>query len=163
MSRLAFALILIIASILQASFLPAVGILELSPNFVLVLLLIWSSNYGIEEGLIWAFFLGIWLDLLTLDPLGTQSIALMTVAVVGGSIQGRFFRSGAILPVVAVVVATITYYLTRLLLDVLSGDPVALVGSMRIVLISSLLNVLVVPLAYAGLLLSERLTPRRVS
>ncbi|MFW6074714.1 MAG: rod shape-determining protein MreD, partial [Chloroflexota bacterium] len=109
MGRVLFALTLMVAGIIQASLSPSLQLLEVMPDFALVFLLIWSASYGVDEGLIWAFGLGLWLDFLTLTPLGSHAIPMLVVALVGGAVRGRFLRSGAILPIVAVVVATIGF------------------------------------------------------
>src|SRR5262245_36513159 len=87
LTRAFFALLLISLATVQATFVPALGVFGVFPDFVLVFLLIWSAARGVGEGLIWAFGLGIWLDLLTMDPLGTHAIALLVVAVIGGSVR----------------------------------------------------------------------------
>jgi rod shape-determining protein MreD len=160
--RTLFAMLVTFTALLQASLFPAMDVLAVMPNFALVFLLIWSSGHGVEEGLIWAFGLGIWLDLLTLDRLGTHAIALLPVAIVGGLVSGRFFRSGAILPIIAVIVATVAFTTVKLGISLMAGEAGDVLASVRLALIASLLNVLVVPLAYGALIVFERWTPRRV-
>jgi rod shape-determining protein MreD len=156
-------LLLLTLATVQATFVPALGVFGVFPDFVLVFLLIWSSARGTAEGLIWAFGLGLWLDLLTMDPLGTHAIALLAVAVIGGAVRGRLFRSGAILPVLAVIVATLAYDFVLVVIHLFQGDSVAIAGAMRLALLNSLLNALLVPIAYAVMLMFERWIPRRVS
>lgn len=162
MTRVLFALSLLIAGLLQATLAPALDLLEVMPDFALVFILIWSSSRGAEEGLLWAFGLGIWYDFLTLEPLGAHAIPLMIVALVGGAVRGRFFRSGAILPIIAVIVATIGHNLIRAVIIAMSGDPVMFIAVARLSLVGALLNALVVPLVYILILFFERLAPRRV-
>ena len=162
-ARFFFAILLLLTALLQATFLPALHLLSVIPDFALVFLLIWSASHGATEGMFWAFGLGLWMDFLTLDRLGTHSIALLVVAAVGGASHGRLFRSGAILPLFAVVVATLAYALASFVVSVLGGDPVSLVGSARLALLNAALNALLVPIAYFVLLLFERWMPRRVT
>jgi rod shape-determining protein MreD len=161
--RVLFAILLFVLALLQATFIPALGIMGVTPNFALVFLLIWSAARGTREGLIWAFALGLWLDLLAMDPLGTHAIGLLAVAVIGGAVRGRFFRSGAILPLLAVVVATMAYGVIEIVIHLFQGDAVNIAGALRLALLVSLLNALLVPLAYGVLLVIERWMPRRVS
>lgn len=162
MARFLFALSLLITGFLQATLAPALDLLEVMPDFALVFILIWSSSRGAEEGLLWAFGLGLWYDFLTLEPLGSHAIPLLVVALVGGAVRGRFFRSGAILPVLAVFVATLGHNVARMMINVMSGDPVMFTALVRLTLVSALLNALVVPLVYILILFFERLAPRRV-
>ncbi|MEZ4523965.1 MAG: rod shape-determining protein MreD [Thermomicrobiales bacterium] len=163
MGRFLFALLLLSATLFQSSFLQAIDGVEVVPNIALVLLLVWSASHSVEEGLIWAFALGLWFDLLTLDPLGIHAIPLMIVALGGWVVSGRLFRSGAILPIVAVVAVTIAAGFVGIMFDVLSGERVLFLGQMRLLLVTAFLNALFVPLIYIVVLIIERVTPSRVS
>lgn len=162
LARVLFGGLLLFSALLQATFIPALGVFSVYPDFALVLLLIWSSVRGAAEGMVWAVGLGLWLDLLTLDPLGTHAIALLAVAAMGGAVRGRLFRSGAILPVLAVIVATLAYDLALVVIHILQGGQVDVAGAMRLALLNALLNALLVPVLYGLLALIERWMPRRV-
>jgi rod shape-determining protein MreD len=161
--RFLFTIALMSVTLLQATFFPATAVLYIVPDFALVLLLVWSASRGVEEGLLWAFGLGIWLDFLTLDPLGTHVLPLLAVAVIGGLARGRLFRSGLVLPAVSVIGATIAYRLIEMLVKVFSGRPVELTGEIRLALLAALLNMLLVPLVYGFVLIMDRWIPKRVS
>ena len=163
MSRVLFALLLVAAALVQATFFQAIEGVEVIPNIALVLLLVWSTSHSVEEGLIWAFALGLWFDMLTLDPLGIHAIPLMLVALAGWVVRGRFFRSGAILPIAAVIAVTIGAGFLDLMLDLLRGERVLFVGQMRILLVMAFLNALFVPFIYLVVLIIERVMPSRVS
>ena len=163
MDRFLFSMALMLVTLVQASFMPATALLNIVPDFALVLLLVWSASRGMEEGLLWAFGLGLWIDFLTLDPLGTHVLPLLVVAIVGGLTRGRLFRSGLILPAVAVVGATVSYRIVEMVIKVFSGRSVELTGELRLALLAALLNVLLVPLVYGLVLVMDRWIPKRVS
>lgn len=163
MDRFLFSIALMLVSLLQATFFPATALLNIIPDFALVLLLVWSSSRGVEEGMLWAFGLGIWLDFLALDPLGTHVLPLLLVAIIGGVTQGRLFRSGLVLPAMAVVGATLAYRIVEMIVKVFSGRPVEMTGEIRLALLAALLNVLLVPLVYGFVLIMDRWIPKRVS
>lgn len=156
-------MVLMFVTLLQATFFPAMELLNIIPDFALVLLLVWSASRGVEEGLLWAFGLGLWLDFLTLDPLGSHVIPLLVVAIIGGVTRGRLFRSGLVLPAVAVIGATMSYRLIEMLMKVFSGRGVEVTGEVRLALLAALLNVLLVPLVYGLVLVMDRWIPKRVS
>jgi len=160
--RILFALLLLVTALLQATFLPATGMLSIVPDFAMVFLLIRSATHGVSEGLVWAAALGLWIDLLTMDPLGTHVLALLVVAIIGGATRGKLFRSGAIFPLLAVLAATFAYSLVLVILSIAAGDPVGGVSAIRLTIMTALLNALLVPLAYGVMLVFERLVPRRV-
>jgi rod shape-determining protein MreD len=161
--RFLFAMALMFVTLLQATFFPATMLLNIVPDFALVLLLVWSASRGVEEGLLWAFGLGLWIDFLTLDPLGTHVLPLLVVAIIGGLARGRLFRSGLIFPALAVIGATVAYRLIEMLVKVFSGRSVELTGEVRLALLAALLNVLLVPLVYGCILVMDRWIPKRVS
>lgn len=163
MDRFLFSITLMSVALLQATFFPAAAWLNIIPDFALVLLLVWSASRGVEEGLLWAFGLGLWIDFLTLDPLGTHVLPLLTVAIIGGLARGRLFRSGLVLPAVAVIGATFTYRLVEMIVKVFSGRTVEMTGEIRLALLAALLNVLLVPLVYGFVLIMDRWIPKRVS
>jgi rod shape-determining protein MreD len=154
--------LLTVTALLQASFFPATGLIGIMPDFALVFLLIWSATHGVYEGLFWAFALGLWIDLLTMDPLGTHAIALLAVAAIGGATRGKLFHSGVILPLVAVLAATLAFGLVLLTLDTLRGEAGDPLGTFRLALMTALLNALLVPLAYGLLFAFDRWIPHRV-
>lgn len=160
--RILFALLLVLTALLQSTFLPATGFLSVVPDFALVFLLIRSATHGVSEGMIWATALGLWTDLLTMDPLGTHVLALLVVAVIGGATRGKLFRSGAIFPLLAVLVATLAYNLVLALLSLAAGDSVGGASVVRLTIMTSLLNALLVPIAYGVMLVYDRFVPRHV-
>ena len=160
--RVLFAGLLLLTALMQATFFPASGYLGIVPDFAMVFLLIRSATHGVSEGLVWAAVLGFWIDLLAMDPLGTHVLALLVVALIGGATRGKLFRSGAILPVLTVLAATLAYNLVLVILSALAGDPVGGVSAFRLAIMTSLLNALLVPLAYGVLLVCDRWIPRRV-
>jgi rod shape-determining protein MreD len=162
LARVFFALLLLTTSLLQATLFPAMNLLGVLPDFALVLLLIWSATHGAFEGMFWAFGLGIWLDLLTMDPLGSHGLALLIVALIGGLIRGRLFRSGAVLPLLAVIVATLAYNLVVFVVALVGGTAGDSLSFVRLALMTSLLNALLVPIAYGVLLVIDRWIPRHV-
>ena len=141
MARVLFALILFAAALLQAAVLPELRLLEVLPDLVLVLLLIWSALRGIGEGLAWVFGVGLVLDALAMDPLGTNGLALVVAALLAGPARRRFFHSGMVLPLALAVTATVGH---ALVLGVLRGSG----GLGATIALQALLNALLVPPLY---------------
>ena len=163
MARFVFGVLIATVALFQSAFFPAVGLLEITPDFVLVFLLIWSSSHGVLEGMLWAFGVGIWLDLVTLTPLGTHALALLPVVAIGGLVSTRLFRSGAVLPILTVVAATFAYHLVQFIMDAAAGEVLGVEAFFRLSLLAALLNALLVPVSYGAMLVFERVMPSRVS
>lgn len=148
MARALFALLLVTAAMAQATTLPALELIEVLPDITLVLLLVWSALRGLPEGMAWAFTLGIFIDILALDPLGTNALALLGVAVLGGLARRRFFLSNLVFPIVLSVAATFTHALVLLLLRSAGGAALPIDSVIRLVFLQALLNAMVVPPLY---------------
>ncbi len=116
MTRPVFGLLLVIAALLQTALLPRWQLLAVTPGLVVVLLLAWSAYRGIPEALAWVFVAGFVLDVLGLDRLGANALALLPVALLGGLSRGRFFHSALVFPMVLAIAATFLYVGTLLAL-----------------------------------------------
>jgi rod shape-determining protein MreD len=148
MARIIFALCLFGAALVQATLLPSLNVIEVLPDLTLVLLLVWSALRGTPEGLIWAFGLGLFLDMLALDPLGVNGLALLGVALLGGISRGRFFHSKLVLPLALAVVATVIHALVLLLFRSGEGAGLPVSSVFRLVVLQALLNSICVPPLY---------------
>ncbi len=162
-TRLIFAIAIATMAIAQASFIPAINLSSIGPNIVLVLILVWSAERGIAEGVIWTLPVGILLDLLALDPLGSNTLALIPVAVIGGLSRRRLFHSGVIIPMLLVVVATIVHQALSAIVSSATGSSYPLGVTMRLSVLTALLNVAMVPILYFGIAILDRLGVIRAS
>jgi rod shape-determining protein MreD len=162
-TRLIFALIIATLAIAQAALIPAINLLTIGPNFVLVLILVWSAESGMAEGVIWTMPVGILLDLLALDPLGANTLALIPVAIIGGLASRRLFHSGVIFPMLLVVVATIVHQTIGAIVSSATGSSYPLLATVRLSILTALLNVAMVPIFYIGIAILDRLGVIRAS
>lgn len=148
MARLLFALLLATVAFSQATILPSLQLLGVLPNMVLVLLLVWCALRGTAEGLLWVFGAGLLLDALALDPVGTNGLALLVVALLAGPARHRFFHSGLVFPIVLAMIATVVHAIALLLLRSGTGDGLPFASVFRLVVLQALLNSLLVPPIY---------------
>lgn len=74
--------LLALLAIVQTSILPRFSIAGVEPQLLFVIPLAWGLLRGLEEGLVWAFIAGLWLDLFSLAPMGLSSLALMAAVAV---------------------------------------------------------------------------------
>ena len=161
MSRIIFAVILFAATIAQATVLPKFSPIEIQPDIALVLLLVWCANTNTAEGLTWTFGLGILVDVLALDSLGTNGLALLPVALLSAASRKRIFQSRLMFPIALAVAATFLHAVVLLLLRSDSIGDAPLVTVVRLVFLQSLLNsILVPPLALFAGALSGRAAAR---
>ncbi|CAA9536610.1 MAG: hypothetical protein AVDCRST_MAG49-296 [uncultured Thermomicrobiales bacterium] len=149
MARILFGLILGATAFAQATLLPAWGPLEVQPNLVLVLVLVWTAARGVVEGLLWAAAVGLLLDLLALDRLGSNGLALLVVVLLAGLARRQVLQSRLVLPFVLTAVAALVQPLILLLIDGATGRAgLPLAAAFRVILPQALLCALCVPPLY---------------
>jgi rod shape-determining protein MreD len=157
MIRLLFAALLIFAAIAQSTLFTFSSWFGIAPNLVLVFVLVLSTRYGVREGIIWAFGAGLMLDLLALDPLGSNGLSLLPVAAVGAIAQRPMLQSGLLLTMLMVLLATIAHFSVASIIDTLTGTGYSFMVSLRMGLVTAFLNSLVVPPLYGLVILLDRL------
>lgn len=69
--------VMALLAIIQSSVLPRFPVAGLTPQLLFIVALVWGNQRGLEEGLIWAFIAGIFVDLFSLAPLGISALAFM--------------------------------------------------------------------------------------
>lgn len=150
MARPMFAVLLLVAALVQATVLPALFPFGVLPNLGLVLLLVWIALRGAAEGVLWVAGAGLLLDALAMDAIGTNGLALLPVVLAAGFARRRFFHSGMIVPLVLAVVATIGHGVILAVLRALEvgGGMPPLSAVLRLTFLQSMLNALLVPPFY---------------
>jgi rod shape-determining protein MreD len=156
MPRIIFAILLVLMALIQTTVLPMGHFIGLTPDLVLVSVLLWSATREPREGLVWAFGIGLFLDLLTLSPLGSTALALLPVAVTGWLSRSRFFQSGLLFPLLMAMAATLVHGIALLMLAPLTGSHLNIVAAARLATLGALLNAVVVPPLYLIVQLLDR-------
>lgn len=162
MARFVFASLLVLAVFAQIAVMPAVESFQILPNLPLVLLFVWSSIRGVREGLAWAFGLGLLYDILALDPLGSNGLALLVVVLLGGLSARRFFHSRLVFPILLVIVATVLHGVVMLVVRNTEGGAAPIGAIIRPVFAQAMLNAILVPPCYwlAGMVGRDRMVMR---
>jgi len=156
-----YATILLLSAIviIQTTAMPHLTILGAKPDLVLLMVISWSLLRGAKEGLIWALIGGIGLDLVSGAPFGTSTVALAVLSLLAGRGELSVFRTHIALPLIAILIATLTYDLFFLFLLHMKGYAIVWTDSLtKVVLPSTLGNVLLSPLVYKALYWLNRKT-----
>jgi rod shape-determining protein MreD len=145
--RFVLGLAIAVAALVQAAVLPDLILVQVRPNLVLVLVLLWTITRGAREGALWAFGAGLFLDLLTLAPLGVHALALLSVVGVSALARSRRFSLGLLLPMAAALAATLVH--DGVLLALQGSDLATIVASLlRLSLLTGMLNLMIVPVIF---------------
>lgn len=165
MPRIIFAILILVLALLQTTVVPMGRIIGITPDLVLVSLFLWSASREPSEGLCWAFGIGLFVDLLTLTPLGTTALSFLPVAIIGWLGRNRFFQSGLLFPLLMMIAATAAHSLTVFILSWLltlfglapeGGGQLNLLATLRLATLGALLNTIVAPPLYLIVQLLDR-------
>ena len=144
MARLLFGLLLFATVIAQSTFLPRLNPLPVSPDLVLVLLLMWAAQHSVRESLFWVFFAGIILDVLAIDPLGAHGLAMVVLVILSHPLRIRAWQFNMTSVMLLVFLATIVHGGMLALVRGVSPDMVQ-VG------LQAVLHLVVIPIIFLAL------------
>jgi rod shape-determining protein MreD len=154
--------LMIVLGLVETAVLPHFPILGHTPQLAFLAALAWGLLYGLEEGLIWAFFAGVFTDFFSITPVGVSSLAFMggITAVIWA--KQALPTSRVLLPLALAGLATIISYLIDLLLLRLFGT----ITDFQIITILPniiLINILaILPVYWLFYLINRAIKPRRI-
>jgi len=118
-----------------------------------------SLARGINDGIVWGFVGGMFLDLLSSAPLGTSAAALMLTATVVGVIGVGVSGAALLMAVLMSAAGTLIYHLVFLVILALTGRPVFFgYNVVHVALPSAVFNMALVPIVYGLLGVLDRRT-----
>jgi rod shape-determining protein MreD len=147
------------AALVQVTWAPALSVVGVFPNLVLLLVvgLTWSG--GVRSGMLWACWGGLLLDLTAPGPVGPHALALVAGAYVTGFWIRNLDAASLHQPVLAAAAATVVYSLILIGSDDTLGLPVPPLGlAVQLIAASALYNAALMLLAQP---LRRRLQPAR--
>ncbi len=159
---------LALVALIEATVLRHVRVGNVQPDLVLLVVGAWSLRRGVEEGAVWAFIGGVFLDLLSAGPPAAHLFALLAASLVLGidPATGLARRQaqpvgGPLALIVGVLLGTLVYHLVLLTALQLAGYPVDWLDAFtRIVVSHLLINLILMPFVYRGLGWLDRRTRR---
>jgi rod shape-determining protein MreD len=154
--------LLLVVALFQATALPALKVLGVKPELMLLTVLAWSLVRGVEEGLFWAFVGGLMLDLFSGGPLGASALALLVVSFLSGLTEGSVTRTGFLMPMVMALLGTLLYQVVFLLVVQIARGSVPWADSLfQVTLPSLVVNALLMPVVFYALAWLDRKTGRK--
>ncbi len=156
----------ILSALLQATVLPFWRVFGGQPDLIVLLVLAWASLDPGQEGMVWAFVGGLFLDLLSGAPIGISSLILVPVAYLIGVTEAQVYRSNVLLTLVMMTGGALAYHVGyMILLRFLTDYPAAWSEAFRYVTLPSVVfdAILALPVVYLIRRWYDRLHPRRVA
>jgi rod shape-determining protein MreD len=113
--------ILILAAILQSTFVPQIRILGGGPDLVFLLVLAWAFNARIENGVTWAFVGGIVQDILSASPTGASSIGMIVIVFIINGINRQVYGVNLVVIAGMVLAGTLLQQTILMVILLMSG------------------------------------------
>ncbi len=136
-------------AIVQSTVGPAVGILGVVPDAVLLLVISGSMVRGSREAAVWGLIGGLSLDLLSAAPLGTHALALCIVGGLAGLVSQVPLSGRAVVPLLTVAFATVLYDVLVGVILRLAGWPLSWpIAFTHVIAPSVLTNLVLVPVVF---------------
>ncbi|MEJ2751969.1 MAG: rod shape-determining protein MreD [Chloroflexota bacterium] len=107
--------IMALLTIFQTVILPRFSPLEADPSLPFLVALAWGLLSNSEEGVIWAFIGGLFMDIFTIAPAGGLSLSYMAGVFAASMMSDLLPPNRLLFPVISAVVATILQQLVYLL------------------------------------------------
>lgn len=101
--------LMMIAAVVDASVFSQLRYLNGQPSLVLLLVVSWGLLNELGDGLVWAFFGGLFADLLSITPTGTSSLAYAVSVFILTAYMGQVGRRNFFVPILAVILTTLIY------------------------------------------------------
>jgi rod shape-determining protein MreD len=160
---------LALIALTEATVLPQLRVANTQPDLMLLVIGAWSLRRGVEEGAVWAFIGGIFLDLLSAGPTAGYLFALLAASLVLGidpstglaRRQAQPVGGNPLVLIVGVILGTLIYHVVLLAALQLASYPVDWLDALtRVIAPHLLFNLALMPFAYRGLGWLERRTRR---
>lgn len=148
---------LAVSAFLQATLVPHLAIGGWKIDLPLLVIVSWGLLSIPGEAGLWGFIAGVFLDLFSGLPFGTQTLALTSIGLLMGLTQTTIFSTNVILPPAAILIATLAYDVLILAVVSTVGTPVQWNDYLIYrILPTAILNTLALPLVYFPLLRLHR-------
>jgi rod shape-determining protein MreD len=153
--------VMALLALLQTALMPHFPIFGQVPVLPFVVALAWSLIRGVNEGLVWAFVAGIFVDLFSVAPMGLSSLTFMLAVLAVSYVSRAMPESRYLLPPLLAALATLTYLFLYFIVIQLVGDGVSLLRGLSLLPLAVVHSLLILPV-YWLLVAIERLarTPR---
>jgi rod shape-determining protein MreD len=147
-----------VAGIVHAGLAPIIVVGGVTPNLLLVAVVLVTVAFGFRAGILWAFVGGVVANLLVPQPLGSIPLTLLLVVVIIAGGQRAFGRLVWVYPVVAAFAASVLHDVATISLLELLGEPLRIGVPLDLILPAAVLNAALAGLGYFPVrLVSQRL------
>lgn len=154
--------LLALLALLQTAVLPFFPVFHVSPQLPLLVALSWGLLRGIDEGVVWAFVAGLFMDLFSITPMGLSSLTFMVSITAVLLLQNIFPSSQVLIPIIAAALTTLLNLVLQLIALRILGFT-ANFNAVTIIPPITLLNTIaMLPIYWGMAFILRTVQPRRV-
>jgi len=157
--------LLALLAVLQSSVLSYMRFLDGRPDLILLAVVAWGLTGRARESMAWGLTGGLFLDLLSGLPIGTNALVLVVIAYLVSFLEGRFWEAHLLMPLSVTLIASLIYHFSGLGAIALSGRGIDLSMAIgRIIMPSTFLNLLLaLPITQLARSVRQSLFPPEVT
>lgn len=153
--------IMAILAIVQIVILPRFSFFAVDPSLPFLFALAWSLLSNVEEGVVWAFIGGLFMDIFTIAPVGGLALTYVVAVFAVNLVRDLLPANRLAIPVISAVVATTIQQLLYLIYLWLFGISAYTTFS---ILVQTVVvqTILIIPIYWIMYMLKRTLQPRPV-
>jgi rod shape-determining protein MreD len=134
--------VMALLAVIQSSLLNRFPFLDGTANLILLATVSWALTGRVTEAMVWAFFGGLFLDLMSGAPFAVSSMALVIAVYLASLTEGRFWEAHPLAPLGVMAVASMVYFALTMAAVWISGHPIDPAIALAQVVLPHLPNVL---------------------
>jgi rod shape-determining protein MreD len=99
--------LMVVLTVLQTAVLPYFPLFGVTPSLPFLVALAWGLLRGVNEGVVWAFIAGFFMDLFTAAPVGGMALTYMIAVLAASVINDVLPTNRTVIPMLLAAIATI--------------------------------------------------------
>ena len=149
-------------TVLQTAVLPYFPLLGVTPSLPFLVALDWGLLRGVNEGVVWAFIAGFFLDLFTAAPVGGLALTYMIAILAASVINDMLPANRTVIPMFLAAIATIIQQLLYAIFLAIFGYSIVQVIAASLLPTVLLNTFLILPIYWLLYLIQRTIWPKPV-
>ncbi len=154
--------LMVVLTVLQTAVLPYFPLFGVTPSLPFLVALAWGLLRGVNEGVVWAFIAGFFMDLFTAAPVGGMALTYMIAILAASVINDVLPTNRNVIPMLMAAIATIIQQLLYAIFLAIFGYSIVQVIAASLLPIVLLHTFLILPIYWLLYLLQRVVWPKPV-
>lgn len=154
--------LMVVLTVLQTALLPYFPLFGVTPSLPFLVALAWGLLRGVNEGVVWAFIAGFFMDLFTAAPVGGMALTYMIAVLAASVINDVLPTNRTVIPMLLAAIATIIQQLLYAIFLAIFGYSIVQVIAASLLPTVLLHTFLILPIYWLLYLLHRAVWPKPV-